>query len=249
MLKLWHGNKAEKNQLLVKWIESGESLQACESTLTLERSQEGELEKGTELLTIREMVEKNFSQFLGDFWGNKEFASTHGFWSSDFFRRSSATLHPEAWNFRKKIDAILRKGDSVPDPDAPEDAESIRFWCFTSGRYTDRERVKVTGSAKIGCNCCGMWLDVKLSQFLSISFAPACSAALHALVIPWYRSSSINSMNISGICRFDHGLIRPQFKHHYDPIRFKHPSRWNFFCWRMFFSPRGAVENFWSHWE
>ena len=211
MLKLWHGNKAEKKQLLVKWIESGENLQACESTLTLERSQEGELEKGKELLTIREMVEKNFS--------------------------------------RKKIDAIPRKGDSVPDPDAPEDAESIRFWCFTSGRYTDRERVKVTGSARIGCNCCGMWLDVKLSQFLSISLAPACSAALHALVIPWYRSSSINSMNISGICRFDHGLIRPQFKHHYDPIRFKHPSRWNFFCWRMFFSPRGAVENFWSHWE
>jgi len=51
MLKLWHGNKVEKNQLLVKWIESGENLQACESTLTLERSQEGELEKGKELLT------------------------------------------------------------------------------------------------------------------------------------------------------------------------------------------------------
>ena len=79
MLKLWSGNKAEKNQLLIKWIESGENLQACESTLTLERSQEGELEKGKELLTIREMVEKNFSQFLGDFWGSKEFSSTHGF--------------------------------------------------------------------------------------------------------------------------------------------------------------------------
>ena len=79
MLKLWSGNKAEKNQLLIKWIESGENLQACESTLTLERSQEGELEKGKELLTIREMVEKNFSQFLGDFWGSKKFSSTHGF--------------------------------------------------------------------------------------------------------------------------------------------------------------------------
>ena len=65
MVRLWGGNRSEKNELLRKWIQSGENLAACESNLTLERSQEGELEKGKELLTIREMIDKNFSEFLG----------------------------------------------------------------------------------------------------------------------------------------------------------------------------------------
>ena len=46
--------------LLKQWVESGENIQACESSLTVEKSQMAEVEKNKELLTIREMVEKKF---------------------------------------------------------------------------------------------------------------------------------------------------------------------------------------------
>ena len=55
----------DKITLLKKWIASGENLAACESTLTLTKTQEGEVVKEKELLTIKEMVDKNFSQNLG----------------------------------------------------------------------------------------------------------------------------------------------------------------------------------------
>ena len=35
------------------------------------------------------------------------------------------------------------------DEDAPDCPESVRFWCFTSGRVTDREKVSVTGQSSI----------------------------------------------------------------------------------------------------
>ena len=46
----------------------------------------------------------------------------------------------------------------MPDPDAPDCPESIRFWCFTSGKYFDREKVSVTGSttAKVKTTAEGM---------------------------------------------------------------------------------------------
>ena len=65
MVRLWGGSRTDKTELLRKWIASGENLAACESSLILQKTQEGELEKGKELLTIREMIDKNFSQFLG----------------------------------------------------------------------------------------------------------------------------------------------------------------------------------------
>ena len=64
MALLWSGNRKDRNDLLKKWVESGENLDLCESSLTVEKSQLHEVEKNRELLTIREMIEKNFSQCL-----------------------------------------------------------------------------------------------------------------------------------------------------------------------------------------
>ena len=43
------------------------------------------------------------------------------------------------------------KRGGVPDDDAPDDAASMKFWCSTSTKYTDREktRVKMQATANV----------------------------------------------------------------------------------------------------
>ncbi len=48
---------------------------------------------------------------------------------------------------RFKIDSIITRGTPVPDPDCPEDAESVRFWCTSGGNFSERERTKIQGKA------------------------------------------------------------------------------------------------------
>ena len=47
-----------------QWIASGENLNACETQLILTKSQETEMAREKELLTIKEMVDRGFSQNL-----------------------------------------------------------------------------------------------------------------------------------------------------------------------------------------
>ena len=35
----------------------------------------------------------------------------------------------------------------MPDEDAPDDVESVRFWCTTGSRYTDKEKMKLEMAA------------------------------------------------------------------------------------------------------
>eukprot|EP00435_Cladocopium_sp_Y103_P060623 s220_g22.t1 len=46
-----------------------------------------------------------------------------------------------------KIDCIVRRGDGIPDEDAPQDPESVRFWAFTTGHYKELEKISLTGTA------------------------------------------------------------------------------------------------------
>lgn len=55
----------EKQQLLQQWVNNGENCEKIETSLRLTRCQEGELEKGRELLTISEMKSRGFSTSLG----------------------------------------------------------------------------------------------------------------------------------------------------------------------------------------
>ncbi len=52
----------EKQELLRQWVTQNENLSAVESAITISRTQSGEITRGRELLTIREMKEKGFSQ-------------------------------------------------------------------------------------------------------------------------------------------------------------------------------------------
>ena len=55
-------------------------------------------------------------------------------------------LHP--FILRCKIQAIISRNTPVPDPDAPECAQSVRFWCTSGGQATERERTRVSAQAR-----------------------------------------------------------------------------------------------------
>ena len=50
-------------------------------------------------------------------------------------------------NIRTKIDTLISRSTPVPDPDAPEDPESVRFWATSDGEFSERERTKVSATA------------------------------------------------------------------------------------------------------
>lgn len=41
----------------------------------------------------------------------------------------------------------MQRGNGIPDEDAPNDPESVRFWCWVGGRYTDREKTSLSMEA------------------------------------------------------------------------------------------------------
>jgi len=54
----------DKQSLLQAWVEAGENVNAVETNLKIQRSQEGELAREKELLTIDEMRARGMSQPL-----------------------------------------------------------------------------------------------------------------------------------------------------------------------------------------
>ena len=54
----------EKQELLAKWVNNKENIKAVECELQVTRKQEGELERGRELLTIAKMQSRGFSQIF-----------------------------------------------------------------------------------------------------------------------------------------------------------------------------------------
>ena len=50
---------------------------------------------------------------------------------------------------RKKIESVVRKGHAVLDPDAPDDAESTRYWTSTGGQATESTKERQVGSMKV----------------------------------------------------------------------------------------------------
>ena len=135
----------EKQQLLKEWVTNGENCSRIESALTVSREQRGELERGRELLTISEMQSRGFSEWLIMILVLVLFYFLY--MCLPLFPKKKFTQSTLA---RKKIESIVKRG-GVPDEDAPTDAASMRFWCTTGARYTDREStsVKMTAHANV----------------------------------------------------------------------------------------------------
>ena len=53
------------------------------------------------------------------------------------------------------MDSIILKGTLVPDPDAPDDPESVRFWATSGGSMAEREKTKVSAAARASIETTG----------------------------------------------------------------------------------------------
>lgn len=42
----------------------------------------------------------------------------------------------------KKVESIIRRGEGIKDPDAPDDPESVGFWVTRKAKFNDKVRVK-----------------------------------------------------------------------------------------------------------
>ena len=56
---------------------------------------------------------------------------------------------------RAKIDSIISKSAPHPDPDAPEDAESVRFWRRLGATHNEREKTSLTATAQASITTTG----------------------------------------------------------------------------------------------
>ena len=51
-------------------------------------------------------------------------------------------MHSIDIQLRKKVESIIRRGEGVKDPDAPDDPESVGFWVTRKAKFNDRVKVK-----------------------------------------------------------------------------------------------------------
>ncbi|CAJ1459571.1 unnamed protein product, partial [Effrenium voratum] len=119
--KIWRAGSAEgpssglqKKDLLSQWVTTNGNASSIEATLNLRSSMSHKLDEVEELLTIKQMKQRDVSQRLSSFW----FASivcTHAF------------AMP-----RQKIDDTVASQPGVPDPACPASKDDVRYWITMS---------------------------------------------------------------------------------------------------------------------
>ena len=125
----FNGTAHDKRELLRKFLTSGKNLNDLEATFTAERSVEDQTEEVTEAMTIRQMQEAGFTALPG---------CNH----CRALNPCALFTYPDS---RTKIAAVTAKG-GLPDPDAPNDFESMRFWCTKKLVKTARDTSTVKAS-------------------------------------------------------------------------------------------------------
>ena len=83
---------------------------------------------------------------------------------------------------RCKIDSLVRRGGE-PDPDCPDDPESMRFWASVGGSYNDTDTTTVAMNSEGGVAAGAATMESMLGGGMDVS-APSSSSgpSLQALV-------------------------------------------------------------------
>eukprot|EP00438_Fugacium_kawagutii_P018045 Skav215126 [mRNA] locus=scaffold1164:7656:10297:+ [translate_table: standard] len=94
---------------------------------------------------------------------------------------------PEPRRLKSKIDAIISRSKPRPDPDCPDDPESVRFWATAGGHVNETERSKVTATAHASIvttptGLAGMMGDAEFSGGVGNTSQGANGPSLRALV-------------------------------------------------------------------
>lgn len=85
-----------------------------------------------------------------------------------------ALAHSASCIPRAKIDSIIAKSSPHPDPDAPDDCESVRFWCRVGATHNERERTSLTATAQASLTTTGENLSSMLTDLGSAAPEVPC---------------------------------------------------------------------------
>lgn len=135
--KAFGGTKEEQREVLKSFLVSGGNLDHVEASVEASRTRSDETAGVRELLTIEQMREAKFSEFLVVIF------SVHEVCLSEKFVIALPRFLAAP---RAKIQACIARG-GVPDDDCPTDMASMRFWCTTTKKQTTRDRTQVHTSA------------------------------------------------------------------------------------------------------
>ena len=138
----------DKRELLRKFLSAGENLQDLEAHFTAERS----VEDQTEEVTGHDRPADARGRVLRAPWPDIHWHSMHIIVS---IRDRALALT----QLRAKIAAVTAKG-GLPDADAPNDYESMRFWCTKKLVKTARDTstVKASVTARVQGALCALLL-------------------------------------------------------------------------------------------
>ena len=139
--KAFNGTKQEQRDVLKTFLLNGGNLDQVEASVQASRTRSDELEGVRELLTLKQMRDANFTEFLASFLA----ILIASFLSLACFL--SLLLDELPMILRAKIQACVARG-GVPDDDCPTDVESMRFWCATSKKQTSVDKTQVHTTAK-----------------------------------------------------------------------------------------------------
>ena len=83
---------------------------------------------------------------------------------------------------RTKIDSLVRRGGE-PDPDCPDDPESMRFWASVGGSYNDTDTTTIAMNSEGGVAAGAATMESMLGGGMEVGAPPASSGpSLQALV-------------------------------------------------------------------
>ena len=86
-----------------------------------------------------------------------------------------------------KVETIIAKATPVPDSDCPDDPESVRFWCSTGGKASQKETTRLTADAETRVattmdGLAGMLAGPEVATSLTPTVGSASRPSIKALV-------------------------------------------------------------------
>lgn len=141
MARMWNASGKQKQELFAKWVQSQEDPETIEGTLKITASQKKTGEAKQELLTVPEMRARGLSEAkpklsLNALGFRIEFLCPYNIYSYKSHTFDQA-----------KIEAVIRRGNGVPDVDCPTSIADFAYWVTTSRTRTELESVERVAEA------------------------------------------------------------------------------------------------------
>ncbi len=99
----------------------------------------------------------------------------------------------------QKIQAVVAKGNGVPDPDLPGDASLMKFWVSTATKKTDKEEVNIETRMQVQAQVNGAAVD---GFFDTNALGPQGGGSMGATSM----QELIDTVNQSGQLFFNHHI-------------------------------------------